>query len=263
VELFNLKGKSAIVTGSTRGIGKATAYRLAEHGANVVVCGRSADAAKKVAEEINTKLGAKRAIGVAFDLTGDVDPLIKAATDNFGRLDILVCNAAFIEFGFIDQVDDAHFINSFNNNVIKNTRFASAAAKVMAKTGGGSIMFITSINALYANPVLVAYSMSKVSLHHMVGFLAHQYGPSGVRVNAIAPGLIETDATAGMEQDKANYDKMMGQFPLRRIGQPDEIAGAVVFLASPAGGFTTGQLIVADGGAMVAGTQALREALGG
>lgn len=262
MELFNLKGKSAIVTGSTRGIGKATAFRLAEHGANVVVCGRSADAAGKVADEINRRVGAERTIGTAFDLSGAFEPLITTAVDRFGRLDILVCNAAHIAFGMLDAADDASIAESFALNVTKNGRFAAAAAPIMARNGGGSIMFITSINGLYTNPPLVAYSLAKAALHHLVGFLALQHGPANVRVNAIAPGLIQTDASSFMEQDTVGFGKLMGQTPLRRIGKPDEIAGAVVFLASPAGGYATGQVYVVDGGTLVSGTQGLREILG-
>jgi len=263
MELFNLKNKAAIVTGSTRGIGKATAFRLAEHGANVVVCGRSVDSAQKVADDINARVGAERAVGAAFDLAGAVEPLVETAVARFGRLDVLVCNAAHVPFGMLDAVDDAHIAESFALNVTKNARFAAAAAPVMARNGGGSVVFITSINAYYANPPLIAYSLAKAALHHLVGFLALQHGPANVRVNAVAPGLVQTDATTFMEQDTVGFGKLMGQTPLRRIGKPDEIAGAVVFLASPAGAYATGQVFVVDGGCMVSGTQAMRDSLSG
>jgi NAD(P)-dependent dehydrogenase (short-subunit alcohol dehydrogenase family) len=263
MELFSLAGKAAVVTGSTRGIGKATARRLAEHGANVVVCGRSAEAARAGAEAINAEFGAGRAVGAAFDLAGSAEPLLDVAMDAFGRLDVLVSNAAHIDVGRIDKIDAAAIEESMALNVIKNARFATAAAPLMARNGGGSILFITSIAALYANPALAAYSLAKAALHQMVGLLAHQFGPQNVRVNAIAPGLIQTDGTAFMEADTENFEKIMAQFPMRRIGKPDEIAGAVVFLGSPAGAYATGQVFVVDGGAMVAGTQAMVDSLVG
>jgi NAD(P)-dependent dehydrogenase (short-subunit alcohol dehydrogenase family) len=261
MDLFKLDGKAAIVTGSTRGIGRATAFRLAEHGAHVVVVGRSAETARSVAAEINARHGAGRAVGVAFDLSEPVAPLLNAAIEAFGRLDVLVCNAAHIDVGRIVDIDSAAIAESFSLNVLKNAEFAKAAAPLMERNGGGSIMFITSIAALYVNPVLAAYSLAKAALHHLVGFLAWEYGPKNIRVNAIAPGLIQTDGTTFMEEDKANFAKIMAQTPLHRIGKPDEIAGAVVFLASPAGAYASGQVLSVDGAAMIAGTQALRDAL--
>ena len=261
MELFDLKGKAAIVTGSTRGIGNAIAFRLAEHGANVVVCGRSVDGAREAAEAINRRGGAERAVGAAFDLTDDreIDPVIAAAVDHFGRLDILVCNAAQVTPGAFDTLDDPAMADCFTVNVVKNGRLASAAAAVMTRNGGGSIVFITSTLGILASVPLAAYSLAKAALHHFVPILALQHSPSNVRVNAIAPGIIQTDATKLMEQDREGFGKVMAQMPLRRIGQPDEVAGCVVFLASPAGAYATGHIFFIDGGQLVTGARYVRD----
>jgi NAD(P)-dependent dehydrogenase (short-subunit alcohol dehydrogenase family) len=261
MSLFDLKGKSAVVTGSTRGIGKATARQLAAQGANVIVCGRSADAANKVAEEINDTVKAKRATGAAFDLAGPIEPLLNLAMERHGRLDIMVSNAAQTDVGGVRNLEDDVLMNSFRLNVLQNVKIGNAAAPLMARTGGGSIVFVTSIVAFYVNPGVAAYSLAKAALHHLVGFLAMQYAGQSVRVNAVAPGLILTDSSQFMADDREHFPKFTAQLPMHRIGQPDELAGAVVFMSSPAASYVTGQILAVDGGAMLAGTQAMSDSL--
>jgi len=265
VELFDLTGKTAIVTGSSRGIGHAIAHRMAQHGANVVVCGHSVESGKKASDAINKKLGANRTIGTSFDLAdpNGAAPLIKTAVDRFGSVDILVCNAAVVTFGNFLKIDDKAMADSYAANVVHNARLATAAAEVMKSQGkGGAIMFITSSMAFFASQPMPAYTAAKAGLHWLMKSLALQFGPDGIRVNAIAPGIIATDASRFMVEDPKIADAITSQTPMRRFGDPDDIAGCAVFLAAPAGKYACGQVFLIDGGQLLEGTQAARQTMG-
>jgi len=254
MSLFDLSGKVAIITGSSRGIGRAIAERLAEHGAKVVVSSRKAEACKEVADAINKKHGKDRAIVVPANISSkdELKNLVEETSRKFGQIDILVCNAASNPyFGPLGGIQDDQFRKILDNNILSNHWLAQLVAPQMIKCREGSIIIVSSIGGLRGSPVLGAYCISKAADFQLARNLAVEYGPHNVRVNCIAPGLIKTDFARALWEDKARLKAREEQTPLRRIGEPDEIAGAAVFLASAAGSFVTGQNIVIDGGVTI------------
>ena len=254
MSLFDLSGKVAVITGSSRGIGRAIAERLAEHGAKTVVSSRKAEACKEVAEAINNKHGKDRAIVVPANISSkdDLKNLVEEADRKFGKIDILVCNAASNPyFGSLGDIEDDQFRKILDNNILSNHWLAQLVSPQMIKRREGSIIIVSSIGGLRGSPVLGAYCISKAADFQLARNLAVEYGPHNVRVNCIAPGLIKTDFARALWEDKARLKAREEQTPLRRIGEPDEVAGAAVFLASAAGSFVTGQNIVIDGGVTI------------
>jgi NAD(P)-dependent dehydrogenase (short-subunit alcohol dehydrogenase family) len=254
MSLFDLSGKVAVVTGSSRGIGRAIAERLAEHGAKIVVSSRKAEACKDVAEAINKKHGKDRAIVVPANISSkdDLKNLVEETNRTFGKIDILVCNAASNPyFGPLGSIQDDQFRKILDNNILSNHWLAQLVSPQMIKRREGSIIIVSSIGGLRGSPVLGAYCISKAADFQLARNLAIEYGPHNVRVNCIAPGLIKTDFARALWEDKARLKAREEQTPLRRIGEPDEVAGAAVFLASAAGSFVTGQNIVVDGGVTI------------
>jgi NAD(P)-dependent dehydrogenase (short-subunit alcohol dehydrogenase family) len=254
MSLFDLSGKVAIITGSSRGIGRAIAERLAEHGAKVVVSSRKAEACKAVADAINKKHGKDRAIVVPANISSkdELKNLVEETNRKFGQIDILVCNAASNPyFGPLGGIQDDQFRKILDNNILSNHWLAQLVSPQMIKRREGSIIIVSSIGGLRGSPVLGAYCISKAADFQLARNLAVEYGPHNVRVNCIAPGLIKTDFARALWEDKARLKAREEQTPLRRIGEPDEIAGAAVFLASAAGSFVTGQNIVIDGGVTI------------
>jgi NAD(P)-dependent dehydrogenase (short-subunit alcohol dehydrogenase family) len=254
MSLFDLSGKVAIVTGSSRGIGRAIAERLAEHGAKVVVSSRKAEACKEVAEAINKKHGKERAIVVPANISSkdDLKNLVEETDRKFGKIDILVCNAASNPyFGPLGGIQDDQFRKILDNNILSNHWLAQLVSPQMIKRKEGSIIIVSSIGGLRGSAMLGAYCISKAADLQLARNLAVEYGPHNVRVNCIAPGLIKTDFARALWEDKERLTAREEQTPLRRIGEPDEIAGAAVFLASAAGSFVTGQNIVIDGGVTI------------
>ncbi|MEN8721971.1 MAG: SDR family oxidoreductase [Alphaproteobacteria bacterium] len=256
--LFDLTGKTAIVTGSTRGIGEAIAKRFAEHGANVVVSSRKADAVDKTTAEINAdwaKSG-NRAIGVPCNISdkADLQRLVDTTNSEFGQVDILVCNAAVNPFfGPSADIPDDAFDKIMGSNVKSNHWLCNMVLPQMKERGEGSITIISSIGGLKGSEVIGAYCISKAADFQLARNLACEHGRDGVRVNAIAPGLIQTYFAKALWDNPDILKASTSGSALKRIGQPDEIAGAAVFLASDAGAFTTGQGIVVDGGATITG----------
>ncbi len=249
--LFDLTGKSAIVTGSSRGIGKAIAHRLAEHGANVVVSSRKADACEAAVAEINNDIGAERAIAIAANIASKeaLQTLVDGAREAFGHIDILVCNAATNPyFGPMASISDEQFTKILQNNIVSSHWLIQMAAPAMAQRRDGSIILISSIGGLKGSPLLGAYNISKAADMQLARNLAAEYGMDNVRVNTIAPGLVQTDFARALWDNPAILKTYTEQSCLKRIGQPDEIAGMAVYLASAAGAFTTGQTFVVDGG---------------
>ncbi|HEX3431821.1 MAG TPA: SDR family oxidoreductase [Rhizomicrobium sp.] len=255
MSLFDLTGKVALVTGSTRGIGEAIVQRLAEHGANVVVSSRKADACERVAGAINAKRGAEVALPVACNINykAQLEALVGAARGKWGQIDILVCNAAINPwFGpQLDMPDDA-FDKIMAANVRSNHWLCQLVIPEMAERRDGSVIIVSSIGGLRGSPVIGAYCLSKAADFQLARNLAVEYGPMNVRVNCIAPGLIKTDFARALWENPEILKRSTANTPLRRIGEPDEIAGAAVFLASKAGTFMTGQAIVIDGGVTIA-----------
>ena len=249
--LFDLKGKSAIVTGSSRGIGKAIAHRLAEHGANVVISSRKADSCEAVAAEINDAVGRKAAVAIPANIAAKeaLQQLVDDANRTFGQIDILVCNAASNPyFGPMGQISDDQFMKILQNNIVSNHWLIQMTAPQMRERKSGSIVLISSIGGLKGSAVLGAYAISKSADMQLARNLALEFGGDNVRVNTIAPGLVQTDFAKALWDNPAILKAYTDHSCLKRIGQPDEIAGMAVFLASPAGAFTTGQTFVIDGG---------------
>jgi len=253
MQLFDLSGKTAIITGSSRGIGQAIAERMAEHGANVVISARKPEAVHAVADAINARYPG-RALAQPANIADKaaLQTLVDATVGLFGQVDILVCNAASNPYaGPMSGIGDDQFTKILQNNVISNHWLIQMVAPAMVERREGSIIIVSSIGGLRGNALIGAYNISKAADFQLARNLAVEFGPAGVRVNCIAPGLIQTDFARYLWEDEERLRQTTGPLPMRRIGQPDEIAGAAVFLAAPASAYMTGQTIVVDGGATV------------
>jgi NAD(P)-dependent dehydrogenase (short-subunit alcohol dehydrogenase family) len=253
--LFDLTGKTAIVTGSSRGIGKAIAHRLAEHGANVVISSRKADVCESARDEINASVGRAAAISIPANIASKeaLQHLVDETNARFGQIDILVCNAASNPyFGPMGGISDEQFLKILQNNIVSNHWIIAMTAPQMRERKDGAIIIISSIGGLRGSPVIGAYDISKAADMQMARNLAVEFGPDNVRVNTIAPGLVKTDFARALWENPEILKASTSRTPLRRIGEPDEIAGIAVLLASRAGSFTTGQTFVVDGGATAA-----------
>ena len=254
MSLFSLTGKVAVITGSSKGIGKAIAQRMAEQGAKVVISSRKAGPCDEVAAAINVQFGAGTAVSIPANISSkeQLKNLVDETNTRFGKIDILVCNAASNPYyGPMAGIEDAQFRKIFENNVLANHWLIGFVAPQMIGRKDGSIIIVSSIGGLRGTPVIGAYGISKAADLQLARNLAHEYGPYNVRVNCIAPGLIKTDFARALWEDAEGLKQRTATTPLRRIGEPDEIAGAAVFLASQAGSFVTGQTIVVDGGVTI------------
>ncbi|HVF38193.1 MAG TPA: SDR family oxidoreductase [Sphingomicrobium sp.] len=252
--LFDLSGKVAIVTGSSRGIGLAIAAALASHGAKVVISSRKQDACDEVARAINAEHGAGRAIAVAANISSkeDLQKLVGETRKTFGQIDVLVCNAASNPYyGPMAGISDDQFRKILDNNVIANHWLISMVAPEMLDRGEGSIIIVSSIGGLTSSTMIGAYNISKAADFQLARNLAAEFGPRGVRVNCIAPGLVKTDFARALWENPETLKAVTRTTPLRRIGEPHEIAGAAVYLASPASTFMTGQAMIVDGGSTI------------
>ena len=252
--LFDLAGKVAVVTGSSRGIGRAIVERLAEHGAKVVVSSRKAPACDAVAAAINARHDDQRALAVAANISskGDLERLVAGARAAFGRIDILVCNAASNPYyGPMAGISDDQFRKILDNNVIANHWLINFVAPEMKERRDGAIIIVSSIGGLKGNAIIGAYNVSKAADFSLARNLAVELGPYNVRINCIAPGLIKTDFAKALWENPETLKEANARTPLGRIGEPDEIAGAAVFLASKAGAYMTGQSLVIDGGVTI------------
>jgi NAD(P)-dependent dehydrogenase (short-subunit alcohol dehydrogenase family) len=249
--LFDLTGKVAVVTGSSRGIGRAIVERLAEHGAKVVVSSRKAPACQEVADAINARYGAGRALAIAANISSkdDLQRLADETVAAFGKIDVLVCNAASNPYyGPLGGIADDQFRKILDNNIVSNHWLISMVAPAMRARKDGAIVIVSSIGGLKGNAIIGAYNISKAADFSLARNLAVEFGSDNVRVNCIAPGLIKTDFARALWENPDTLKSSNARTPLGRIGEPDEIAGAAVFLASRAGAYMTGQTIVVDGG---------------
>jgi NAD(P)-dependent dehydrogenase (short-subunit alcohol dehydrogenase family) len=252
--LFDLTGKTAVVTGSSRGIGRAIAEAFADQGARVVISSRKADACQEAADAINAKHGADTAVVVAANISSkdDMKRLADESRAKLGAIDVLVCNAASNPyFGPMAGITDDQFSKILQNNIISNHWLIGELAPDMLARRDGAIIIVSSIGGLRGSPVIGAYNISKAADFQLARNLAVEFGPHNVRVNCIAPGLIQTDFARALWENPPILKQALSGTPMGRIGQPEEIAGAAVFLASKAGSYTTGQMIVVDGGATV------------
>lgn len=251
--LFDLTGKIAVVTGSSRGIGRATAERMAEHGAKVVVTSRKLDACEAVVRSIKSKGGEAIAIACNISRKEDLQALVDGTVKHWGGIDVLVCNAAVNPYygPSLNTPDDA-YDKVMNSNVRSNFWLCNMVLPQMAQRGGGSVIIISSIAGLIGSTTLGVYGLSKAADMALARNLCVEWGPKNIRANCIAPGLVRTDFAKALWDDPALYAQTVKLYPLRRIGEPDEIAGAAVFLAGPSGAFMSGQTMVIDGGGIVA-----------
>ncbi len=251
--LFDLTGKVAIVTGSSRGIGRATVEALAAAGARVVVSSRKAEACEPVVDDIRRDGGEAMAIPCNISHKDQLQNLVERTLAAFERLDILVCNAATNPvYGPMSAIEDAAFDKIMNTNVRSNFWLCNMALPHIAAAGGGSIVIISSITGLAGSKNIGTYALSKAADFQLARNLAVEWGEHNVTVNCVTPGLVKTDfAKALWDNPKARrYVEQLT--PLKRMGNPEDIAGIVVFLASDAARFITGQSIVADGGVTIA-----------
>ena len=250
--LFDLSGKVALITGSTRGIGKSMAQELARAGARVVVSSRKAEACEQARADLEKQGFQVLARPCNVSRKEELQALVDATLAKWGRLDVVVANAATNPYyGPLTGVPDDAFDKIFTNNVKSVLWLAGMTLPGMAEKGGGSFIVVGSIGGLIANTVIGAYGMSKAADHHLVRNLAAEWGPKNVRVNAIAPGLIRTEFARALWEDDQRRAEREAATPLRRLGEPRDIGGIAVFLASDAAAFMTGQVIVADGGVTI------------
>lgn len=256
MKLFDLSGKVAIITGSTRGIGRAIAETFAEAGAHVVISSRKQDACEQVAGEINAKFGAGRAIAIAASISDKqaLEDLVTQTRGAFGKIDILVCNAASNPYyGPMAGISDEQFRKIFDNNVLSNHWLVTMVAPEMTARRDGAILIVSSVGGLVGSDTIGAYNVSKAADFQLVRNLAKELGRHNVRVNAIAPGVIRTDFARALWEDPAAEAALQRAVPLGRIGEPEDIAGTALFLASSGGRYVNGQAIVVDGGMTVTG----------
>jgi NAD(P)-dependent dehydrogenase (short-subunit alcohol dehydrogenase family) len=250
--LFDLSGKTALVTGGTKGIGRAIVERMIDHGARVALTSRRAEDAAAVADTLNQAAGREVAMGLAYDVNRleAVQPLIDELVKAWGGLDVLVCNAAELSYWgpTSAEVPPDKFMRLLESNIHNNFRLGHAAAAAMKSRGGGSIIFITSGSGYQTDPQLLAYSVSKAGETHMARCLARELAPSNIRVNCVAPGFTRSESSRVIWENPPALKAMEGKIPLGRMGEADEVAAGVIFLASPGGAWTTGSALLIDGG---------------
>lgn len=251
--MFDLTGKVALITGSTKGIGKSIAEEMAKAGAKVVISSRKAEACEEVTREFTAK--GYEAISIPCNIAHkeQLQQLVDATMKHWGKIDILVCNAAANPvYGPTAQAGDEVFDKIMGNNIKSNWWLCNMVIPQMAERKDGVVIIVSSIAALKGNTVIGLYGVSKAADTALVRNYACEWGPSNIRVNAILPGLVKTDfARALWENEKARKARE-AMTPLRRLGEPEEIGGIAVFLASRAATFITGQTIIADGGVTIA-----------
>ena len=254
MSLFDLTGRVAVITGSSRGIGRAIAERLAEQGAKVVVSSRSLEASQVVADGINQKHGPGTALAVAANISSKeaLTQLIERTREAFGKIDILVCNAATnVHFGSMSTLTDQQFRKILDNNILSNHWLIQLVAPEMVARRDGAVIIVSSVGGLHGSTLIGAYNISKAADFQLARNLAMELGPHNVRINCVAPGLIKTDFARALWENPQIANAAVAATPLRRLGEPDDVAGVVAFLGSPAARYVTGQNIVIDGGGAI------------
>jgi NAD(P)-dependent dehydrogenase (short-subunit alcohol dehydrogenase family) len=254
MSLFNLKNKSVLITGSSKGIGKAIAYQCAEHGAKVIISSRKLDICEQTAIEINNKLGSEVAYAIPANISDDdqLENLVNETRKKIGKIDVLICNAATNPFmGSMLDMPIEKFDKVMHNNIRSNQILCNLVLPEMISNEDGSIIIISSIAAIKGSPILGAYNISKAADVMIVKNIAAEFGHKNIRANSIAPGLIKTDFAKALWENPDILKTVLSSTPMQRIGVPDEIAGVAVMLASEAGNYINGQTIVVDGGTTI------------
>ena len=250
---FDLSGRVALVTGASRGIGEAIARALAGAGAHVIVSSRKLEACEAVAASIRAAGGQASALACHIGELGEIAQAFAAIEAAHGRLDILVNNAATNpHYGPITSIDPAAFQKTVDVNIRGYFFMSQAGAKLMARGGGGSIVNVASINGVIPGPLQGVYSITKAAVISMTKAFARECAPQGIRVNALLPGLTNTRLAAALTRNPAVMEKVLPHIPLNRPAEPHEMAGAVLYLVSPAASYTTGVALNVDGGYLVA-----------
>jgi len=253
MSLFSLEARTAVITGSSRGIGRAIAEEYAAHGANVVISSRKAPACEEVADAINEK-GGGRAVAIPASISekGELEALVAKTREAFGGIDICVCNAATNpQYGPIGEISDEQFRKILDNNILSNHWLMQMTLPDMIERGRGAMIIVSSIGGLRGSPTIGAYNVSKAADFQLARNYAVEYGQHNVRTNCIAPGLIRTDFAKALWQNPEAEKAFNTSHPMRRMGEPRDLAGAAVFLASDAAAYVNGQMIVVDGGSTI------------
>ena len=246
---FDLSGRIAFVTGASRGIGEAGARLLAAHGAHVIVSSRKADACEAVARSIRDAGGSAEVLACHIGEIDQVEAAWRVIGERHGRIDVLVNNAAANPyFGPIVDTDAAAFQKTVDVNIRGYFFMSTHAAKLMARAGGGSIINVASVNGVVPGDWQGIYSISKAAILAMTKAFAKECAPQGIRVNALLPGLTDTKFAGALTRDPAILKRALMHVPMNRVAEPAEMAGALLFLASPASSYTTGTWLNVDGG---------------
>lgn len=251
--MFDLTGKNALITGSSKGIGKAIAAGFAQQGANVVISSRKADVCEEVTAEINAAGGGK-AVSIPCNISHkeQLQALVDKTREELGHIDILVCNAAVNPFyGPLSEIPDTAFEKILHCNITSNLWLSNMVLPEMREKKDGAIIIVSSVGAYRGSTVLGGYVISKGADLQLIRCLAVENGPHNIRVNGIAPGLIKTNFARALWEDPERAKKVEATYPLRRLGEPEDLAGTAVLLASKEGNYITGETIVVDGGGLV------------
>jgi NAD(P)-dependent dehydrogenase (short-subunit alcohol dehydrogenase family) len=250
---FDLTDRVAVVTGSSKGIGRSIAETMAALGAKVVVSSRKKEPCEEVAAAIRKNGGEAIVIPCNISRRAEVEALVSGTLKALGKIDILVCNAAVNPvFGPLGKLTDEAFDKIMGANVKSNLWLCNMVIPGMAQRGGGAVVIISSIGGMRGSEMLGAYAISKSADFALARCLAVEWGPKNVRVNCVAPGLVKTDFARALWEDESRVAQRNERTPLRRIGMPEEIGPVAAFLASRAASFITGQILVADGGVTIA-----------
>jgi len=252
MSLFNLKNKSFLITGSSKGIGKSIAFHAADHGAQVIISSRKIDACNETANEINEHCGAEVAFPIQANIAHEeeLNNLVNQTNKLLGKIDVLICNAATNPFmGSMADIPSDAFDKVMNNNIKANHILTNLVTPQMIGRKDGVIIIISSVGGTIGSNLIGTYNISKAADIQMVKNIAVEYGHHNIRANTVAPGLIRTDFARGLWENPVIHEQYTKTHPMRRIGEPDEVAGAVIMLASDAGKYINGQTIIVDGGA--------------